>query len=528
MPDKDNFWGGKALADQIRGRYGEGQQDYYLEPLVLVDSEGSPLGRIQNGDGAIFCCRRGERELQLTEAFTDPDFDHFDRPEMGNLHFVILTMYHEKLKHLPIAFAPSQIKDTLGEVIGNNGLRQLRVAEFEKFAHITFFLNGGASDPFVGEDDVRIPSPKGVAYDTVPELSLAQVTEQVVEGIKGHYDFIATNFANGDVIGHIGNNEAKVECASLIDTRLGETIDAAVAEDYVVLVTADHGIFEVMTHPDGRQNVGHTTNLVPLVLIDPRSHQQYGLRDGKFSDIAPTILSAMHIPQPELMDGINLAPDHDWGGNRRVLLIILDGWGIGEEDDTNPISIASTPVWDQMLTTYPHSQLRASGDAVGLKASKAGNSEAGHSNIGAGRVVPQDDMRLDLAMEDGSFFTNQVFCEAIDLVKHGGNSLHLIGLLSEKSSHGSMRWPVALLGMAKAHGLEEVYLHMIIDGRSTEPGSAPVLLEKLEDKIAEIGIGKIVSGVGRGIALDRDGNYGKTKRAFDGFVLGAGRQYRKN
>jgi 2,3-bisphosphoglycerate-independent phosphoglycerate mutase len=168
--------------------------------------------------------------------------------------------------------------------------------------------------------------------------------------------------------------------------------------------------------------------------------------------------------------------------------------------------------------------LQAAGDAVGLRPGKAGNSEAGHMNIGAGRVVLQDDVRLDLAMKDGSFYTNETLCRTIHQVKQRKASLHLIGLLTEKSSHGSIDYPLALLRMAKANDLSQVYLHVIFDGRSTEPGSAPAMLEKLDSQVEQIGVGHIVSGVGRGIALDRDGNYAKTQRAYDALVFGVGRQ----
>lgn len=488
----------------------------------MVDSDGVPVGRIQDGDGVIFCCRRGEREIQLTEAFTDPDFNRFARPDLRNLHFVILTMYHEKFKDLPIAFAPSKVTNTLGELVSRIGLRQLRVAESEKFAHITYFLNGGEANPFEGENDVRIPSPKGIPFDQVPELSLAPVAEEVLKGIRKGFDFIAVNVANGDVLGHTSNNEAKKQCASLVDAHLGEIVEAAVLEEYVLLITADHGNLEEMIRPDGSPHVSHTTSLVPFILIDPRHSPKINLRDGKLSDVALTILSVLGVkPSPE-MDGSSLAPEHDWGSRRRVLLVILDGWGIGKNDPSNPIFAADTPVWDHLLKNYANSQLQAAGEAVGLKAGKAGNSEAGHMNIGAGRVVLQDDARLDLAMQDGSFYSNEAFLNAIQKVKNHGTNLHLIGLLTKKSSHGSIDYPLALLNVAKQHGLEQVYLHMIFDGRSTEPGSAPALLEMFERQVDEIGIGEIVSGVGRGIALDRDGNYEKTQKAFEAFVSGVG------
>jgi 2,3-bisphosphoglycerate-independent phosphoglycerate mutase len=514
--------GGGALADAVRELYRQGQTDYALEPIVLADAQGNPIGRIEDGDAVVFCCRRGEREIQLTEAFVDPELDRFPRRDFQNLTFVILTLYHDKFKDLPVAFAPAKIKDTLGEIVSRAGLRQLRVSESEKFAHVTFFFSGGNSQPFPGEDDVRIPSPKGIPFDQLPELSMEQVAEQVLRGIENQYDLIVTNLANGDVIGHTQNRDAKIKCAELVDARLGQVVSAALAADYVVLVTADHGNLEEMTNPDGAPHVSHTTNPVPFLLMDPRAPSRVDVRDGALADVAPTVVRALDIAQPEAMTGASLAPEHDWDGRRRVLLVILDGWGIGRNDDTNPIWVAQTPVWDDLTRRYPCARLQAAGDAVGLKPGKAGNSEAGHMNIGAGRVVLQDDVRLDLAMQDGSFYTNETLCRAIDEVKRRNASLHLIGLLTEKSSHGSIDYPLALLRMAKMGGLSQVYVHVIFDGRSTQPGSAPALLEKLESQVQEIGVGRIVSGVGRGIALDRDGNYFKTKRAYDALVFGVG------
>ena len=304
-------------------------------------------------------------------------------------------------------------------------------------------------------------------------------------------------------------------------------VDAALVADTVVLITADHGNLEEMTNADGTPHVAHTTNLVPFIAIDP-AHACAGARyaAGKLADVAPTVLAALGIPQPATTwHGASLAPEHVWGGPRRVLLIILDGWGIGKEDDTNPIWLAATPVWDDLLRRYGYAQLQAAGEAVGLGADKAGNSEAGHMNIGAGRVVLQDDVRLDLAMQDGSFATNEVLLRTILDVKRRGASLHLIGLLTERSSHGSIDYPLALLRMAAAAGLDRAYVHIIFDGRSTEPGSAPALLETLERQVAEIGVGQVVSGVGRGLALDRNGNYAKTRRAYEAFVDGVGIAY---
>jgi 2,3-bisphosphoglycerate-independent phosphoglycerate mutase len=513
------------LAEAVRDLYQEGQTDYSLQPIVAVDMQGQPIGRIGENDGVIFCCRRGEREIQLTEAFVEPGAWHFPRREFRSLTFVILTLYHEKFNHLPVAFAPTHIGDTLGEAVSRAGRRQLRVAESEKFSHVTFFLNGGDHRPFPAEDDVRIPSPKGIPFDQVPGLSLAQVSEQVVRGIEQGFDLIVTNFANGDVIGHTANRPAKIECAGVVDRHLGQVLKAAAEAGYVALVTADHGNLEEMVNPDGTDHVAHTANPVPLIVVDPQAQAPIEVRPGLLADIAPTVLHAMGIPRPEAMTGESLVPDCDWDSPRRVLLVILDGWGMGRADAANPIFLAATPVWDHLKSRFPCTQLQASGEAVGLQPGKPGNSEAGHINIGAGRIVLQDDVRLDLAMQDGSFSTNEVLCRTIREVKQRGASLHLIGLLTEKSSHGSVEYPLALLRMAKANGLEKVFLHMIFDGRSTAPGSAPALLEKLEQQLEAIGAGQVVTGIGRGLALDRDGNYARTRQAYDALVFGVAKKY---
>lgn len=525
MPTVQSVCGAAALAEAVRPLYGEGQTDYSFEPLVLVDEAGRSVGRIADGDAVIFCLRRGEREVQLTEAFTDPDFSGFPRAPFKDLSFVILTLYHEKFRHLPIAFAPSRIPETLSEVASRGGLRQLHTSESEKYAHVTFFFNGGCSQPFPGEDDVRVPSPKGRPYEQIPQLSLAGVTEQVLRALERHYDLIVANIANGDVIGHTANWRAKVQCAEFVDSTLERMVSEARRAGYVTLITADHGNLEAMINPDGTPHVSHTDNPVDFVLVDSRAPSIAGLHDGKLADVAPTVLSALGIPQPAAMSGSNLAPGHDWGGSRSVLLLILDGWGIGKQDETNPIFLAETPFWDDLLRDQPHSCLEASGEAVGLKPGKAGNSEAGHMNLGGGRVILQDDVRLDLALQDGSFSRNGIFLETFERVRKRGSRLHLIGLLSEKSSHGSIDYPLALLEMAKEAGLRQVYLHLIFDGRSTQPGSAPILLEKLEAQVNRIGLGQVVTGVGRGMALDRDGNYAKTQRAFEALVSGTGRKF---
>ncbi|MEM5774793.1 MAG: hypothetical protein AAGU05_07290, partial [Anaerolineaceae bacterium] len=235
MEQVQSGYGALALVAAAQKLYEEGQTDYSFEPVVLTDADGCPVGPVRDGDAVIFCCRRGEREIQLTEAFTDREFRHFSRETMENLTFVILTLYHEKFMDLPVAFAPSKISPTLAETISRTGLRQLHVAESEKFAHITFFFNGGNNQPFENEQDVRIPSPKGVPFDQVPELSLPQAADRVIQGLEDGVDFIAANFANGDVIGHTANRPAKIRCAELVDGHLGRVLDSARRAGYVTL-----------------------------------------------------------------------------------------------------------------------------------------------------------------------------------------------------------------------------------------------------------------------------------------------------
>ncbi len=516
--------GGALLAEVVRAAYADGQSDYSMEPLVRTDKDGKPLGPIEDGDAVIFCCRRGEREIELTDAFTDPSFSWFERKLLDNLDFVILTLYHEKFKHLPIAFAPSRVSFTLAQMISEVGMRQLHCAESEKFAHVTFFFNGGNNRPFSGEDDVCIPSPKGVPFNQVTALSLPAVADEVIKGLHAGYEFIVTNFANGDVIGHTPDCNAKIECVGHVDTHLSRVMEQAKAQGYVIAVTADHGNLEEMLTDDGKPHVAHTTNLVPFILIDPQMDHKIPLSDGSLCDIAPTVLQVLGISQPEEMTGVSLAGIHDFGKNRKMLLVILDGWGFGKRDHTDPIYLGRTPFWDDLTAKHPPAKLHASGEAVGLQAGKAGNSEAGHINIGTGRVVMQDDVRLDQSMKDGSFETNEIFLRTIENVRKRGKALHLIALLTKKSSHGSIDYPLALLKMAS--DLPKKYVHIIFDGRSTEPGSAPSLLEELDGMIKEIGGDcQIVDGIGRGIALDRDGNYGKIRKAYEAFVLGVGRQY---
>ena len=517
--------GALALAEAVKRQYAAGGTDYSLEPMALEDADGEPVGKIANGDSVIFCCRRGEREIELTEAFTDPAFPHFERAYLDDVHFVIMTMYHDKFKDLPIAFAPEKVVRPVAQVISEAGLRQFHCAESEKYAHVTFFFNGGENNPFPGETDVRVPPPKGIPFDQKPELSLPEVAEKVKGAVTEGYDFILTNFANGDVIGHTSNKEAKLTACSVVSRTVGDVARFAKDHGYVVAVTADHGNIETLFDAKGKPHVAHTTNLVPFIVLDPQG-RTFTVRDGSLRDVSPTILSVLGLEKPDLMTGQSLIESEEPFTNPKMMLIILDGWGFGTQDENDAIWLADTPEWDELLREFPHGKLRAWGEFVGLQSGKAGNSEAGHSNLGAGRVVEQDDVRMDNAIRSGDFKRNPVFLKAIRRAKETGHALHLLSYLTKKSSHGCIDYPLMIAEMAKAEGVENVILHIIFDGRSTEPGSAPALLAELEEKLEAIGSGLVVDGIGRGIALDRDGNYGKIRKAYENLVAGTGARYR--
>jgi 2,3-bisphosphoglycerate-independent phosphoglycerate mutase len=509
--------GSSLLSAEVRKAYEQGIDDYHMTPLRSCALQ-KGFGKISDGDTVIFGCRRGEREIELTEMFTDPDFDNVTLKHIHDLEFVLLTQYHEKFSHLPIAFKPEHVPFPLAEVLSENGKTQCHIAESEKFAHVTFFFNGGENKPFPGETDVCIPSPRGVPFQEIPELSLPEVSAKACEAV-GRYDFIVVNFANGDVIGHTPDSQAKFTACKILSEQLEKVTRHAIALGYVVAVTADHGNIEKLYNKEGKPHVAHTTNKVAFMLIDGKNPQaKISLRDGSLKDVAPTILSVMGLDQPSAMDGACLCADYPFGDDRKVLLVIMDGWGLGSHDRNDTICMSDTPYWDMLLQKCSSSTLEASGSFVGLEDGKPGNSEAGHINLGAGRCVIQDDLRIDNAMENGEFENNEVILESVRRSIRKGSALQLITYLSFNSSHGSMNYAVEICRMAKKLGQKKVFLHVIFDGRSTENGTAPALLDELEHKLDAIGAGYIVDGIGRGYVLDRDKNYENVKKAYDLFI----------
>ncbi|MDD2320586.1 MAG: 2,3-bisphosphoglycerate-independent phosphoglycerate mutase [Geobacteraceae bacterium] len=296
----------ESALQAIRKSYEDGKSDEFVLPAVIHDENG-PVGTIRNGDSFIFFNFRSDRAREITRAFTDKAFSGFtpaSRPEFAS--YVCMTEYDETFG-LPVAFAPEELKKIFGEVISAAGLHQLRIAETEKYAHVTFFFNGGNEAPFPGEERVLIPSPKEVAtYDLKPEMSAAQVTAELLARLdEKRYDFIVLNFANPDMVGHTGVLAAAVKAIAAVDECVGTLVDKVLSLGGNLLITADHGNAESMVDENGNPHTAHTCNRVPLVLVGDAG-KGLQLRSGVLADIAPTVLDLLGIAKPAEMTGSSL------------------------------------------------------------------------------------------------------------------------------------------------------------------------------------------------------------------------------
>ncbi len=291
----------------VEHAYGRGETDEFVKPVVMVDDAGNPVKTVCDGDGIIFFNFRPDRARQITRAFTEPNFTFFKREKTPALaDFVCMAMYDEKFT-LPIAFGPVHLKQILGEVISAHGLNQLRIAETEKYAHVTYFFNGGEEKAFPNEDRVLVPSPRDVpTYDKKPEMSAYEVADKAAALIEsGKYHLVVMNFANLDMVGHTGVLEAAVKACEAVDRCVEKVVTVALGKGYTVLVTADHGNAEQMQEPNGHIHTAHTVNPVPLVLVG-YPDKSVSLQPGVLGDIAPTILHIMGIEKPKEMTGKSL------------------------------------------------------------------------------------------------------------------------------------------------------------------------------------------------------------------------------
>jgi 2,3-bisphosphoglycerate-independent phosphoglycerate mutase len=307
------FGEGRARRDPveaIRESYGDGVTDEFVKPIVIVDDSDKPAGTIQDGDSVIFFNFRSDRARQITRAFTEDDFTFFDRGPKPEIRFTCMT-YYDRQFSLPVAFGPGHHDQILADVFADAGLKNLRIAETEKYAHVTFFFNGGVEPVFPGEERILIPSPKVATYDLKPEMSAYGITDEVVNQIgSGRFDVVIMNYANADMVGHTGNLEATIKAIEVIDECLGRVVDAARAKGGTVIITADHGNAEQMIDPvTGQIFTAHTTNPVPLILID--GHQCKLREGGSLRDIAPTVLGILGLRKPEQMTGQDLRIEED-------------------------------------------------------------------------------------------------------------------------------------------------------------------------------------------------------------------------
>lgn len=282
----------------IQQSYDADVSDEFIKPIVVTDENRNPVARVNEDDVVIFFNFRTDRGRQLTEALSQQDFPEYEMKKLP-LYFVTMTRYDETFKNVHVVYSKDDVELTLGEVLEQVGKSQIRIAETEKYPHVTFFFSGGREKPFENEKRIMINSPKVATYDLQPEMSAYEVTDAIIPEIKQKSaDFICLNFANPDMVGHTGVFDAAVKACEAVDECAGKVIDTAVENNYAVLVIADHGNSEVMINADGSANTAHTTNPVPFVLVDKDIDS---VNDGILGDIAPTILKLMGVEQPELM-----------------------------------------------------------------------------------------------------------------------------------------------------------------------------------------------------------------------------------
>jgi len=279
--------------------YTRGETDEFVKPTLVGDG-----ARINDGDAIIYMNFRADRARQLTQAFVDPHFSGFARPRMLRFSaFVSLTQYSDSLAVTAVAYPPQSLHNSLGEYLAGLGLHQLRIAETEKYAHVTFFFSGGREEPYAGEDRILVPSPKVATYDLQPEMSCPEVTDKLVDAIRsGKYDFIVCNLANADMVGHSGKLDAAIKAVEAVDIALGRLTQAIRSVGGEMLISADHGNLEQMRAADGQPHTQHTVGPVPLVYVGRKAH----LAPGALRDLAPTILALMALPQPAEMTGHSL------------------------------------------------------------------------------------------------------------------------------------------------------------------------------------------------------------------------------
>ena len=297
---------GKTTTDfveAIQKSYASGTTDEFIEPHIKVGTDNEPVATIQTGDVVVFFNFRTDRGRQLTQALHQQDFAAHGM-EKRDLHFVTMTNYDDSFQGVNVVFDKDNVTNTIGEVLAKAGKQQIRIAETEKYPHVTFFFNGGREEPFEGEERILCPSPKVATYDLKPEMSAYELRDAIVPKLKNQEtDFVCLNFANPDMVGHTGSMEAAIKACETVDACTKDVVEAAKEGGFNVLVIADHGNCDTMINPDGSPNTAHTTNPVPIILV---SDQHKSIKNGKLGDIAPTILELMGVEKPSEMTSNSL------------------------------------------------------------------------------------------------------------------------------------------------------------------------------------------------------------------------------
>ena len=286
------------ILSEIQKSYDSDISDEFIDPIVLTDDNGNPVAKLSEKDVVIYFNFRTDRGRQLTQALSQDNFPEYDMKKL-TLYYVTMTKYDDRFENVNVIFQKSNIKATLGEVLEYEGKKQIRIAETEKYPHVTFFFSGGREKPFAGERRLMCDSPKVATYDLQPEMSAYDITDKIVPELEGESaDFICLNFANPDMVGHTGDFDAAVKACETVDICAKKVAETAFENGYSVIIIADHGNSETMKNPDGSVNTAHTTNPVPLILMDK---DVKSIKDGKLGNIAPTTLKLMGITQPDLM-----------------------------------------------------------------------------------------------------------------------------------------------------------------------------------------------------------------------------------
>ncbi len=291
------------LVAAIQSSYDENVTDEFIKPIIHTKG-GEPVAKIEEGDVVMCFNFRTDRGREITQVLTQEDFPDHDMKKL-DLYYLTMTNYDDTFKDVKVVFDKDNLKMTLGEVLANNGKKQIRIAETEKYPHVTFFFSGGRETEFEGETRLMCPSPKVATYDLQPEMSANDIKDKIIPELeKEEVDFVCLNFANPDMVGHTGVFEAAVKACETVDGCAKEVVETALAHGYSSIIIADHGNSDIMVNPDGSPNTAHTTNLVPCILVDDEYKGDW--KSGKLGDLAPTILKLMGVPKPEEMTGDEL------------------------------------------------------------------------------------------------------------------------------------------------------------------------------------------------------------------------------